>query len=371
VLIELDPTMTEAEQEHMKSDLMAAELEVARLRAALAGRTDAVAEYHPPEGASPAQVEMQRQFLISQSSEQNAKLAEIARQQSQKEAERETIAASIGKIQATIPVLQERVDVRKYLFDRALGSKITYLTEYQDLIGQQQDVAVQQSRLREADAAIAALKETREKTAAEYRRTLFDALAKAEQKAAGAAQDVVKAERRTRLQVLTAPVDGVVQQLAVHTVGGVVTPAQALAVVVPGESRLEIEAMLSNRDIGFIHAGQEAEIKVDTFNFTRYGLLHGEVLSVSSDAITRERQQSASNDRPSGAAQSGSEPRGQELEYAARISLDRTHMQVEDKLVKLGPGMAVTVEIKTGSRRIISYLLSPLARYKHEVLRER
>jgi hemolysin D len=151
----------------------------------------------------------------------------------------------------------------------------------------------------------------------------------------------------------------------------VVTPAQALAVVVPSDSQLEIEAMLSNRDIGFVHAGQEAEIKVDTFNFTRYGLLHGEVLSVSSDAITRERQQSASNDRPSGAAQSGSEPRGQELEYAARISLDRAHMQVEDKLVKLGPGMAVTVEIKTGARRIISYLLSPLARYKHEVLRER
>jgi hemolysin D len=129
--------------------------------------------------------------------------------------------------------------------------------------------------------------------------------------------------------------------------------------------------MLSNRDIGFVHPGQKAEIKVDTFNFTRYGLLHGEVLSVSSDAITRERQQSASNDRASGAAQNGSEPRGQELEYAARISLDRAHMQVEDKLVKLGPGMAVTVEIKTGSRRIISYLPSPLVRYKHEVLRER
>jgi hemolysin D len=170
---------------------------------------------------------------------------------------------------------------------------------------------------------------------------------------------------------VTAPVDGVVQQLAVHTVGGVVTPAQALAVVVPSENHLEIEAMVSNRDIGFIHAGQEAEIKVDTFNFTRYGLLRGEVLSVSSDAITRERQQSASNDRTAGAATSTSGPKGQELEYAARISLDRTDMQVDEKLVKLGPGMAVTVEIKTGSRRMISYLLSPLARYKQEALRER
>jgi hypothetical protein len=92
---------------------------------------------------------------------------------------------------------------------------------------------------------------------------------------------------------------------------------------------------------------------------------------VSSDAITRDTQQNAPNDRTAGAATSTSEPKGQELEYAARVSLDRTDMQVDEKLVKLGPGMAVTVEIKTGSRRIISYLLSPLAKYRREALRER
>src|SRR5437879_2944324 len=326
VLIELDPTMTDADQERQKSDLVAAELDVARLRAGRAA--DPLSAFRPPQSASAAQIEMHRQFLVSQRAEQSAKLAEIERQQSQKQAERSTISASVAKLQATIPVLQERVDIRKTLLDKALASKITYLSEYQDLVGLQQDLAVQQSRLHEADAAIALLGETREKTAAEYRRTTYDGLAKAEQKAASVAQDVIKAEQRTKLQHLTAPVDGVVQQLAVHTVGGVVTPAQALAVVVPSESQLEIEAMLSNRDIGFVHPGQEAEIKIDTFNFTRYGLLHGEVLSVSSDAITRDRQQSATNERASGAAPSGSEPKGQELEYAARISLDRTHMQV-------------------------------------------
>ncbi|MBR1229053.1 MULTISPECIES: HlyD family type I secretion periplasmic adaptor subunit [unclassified Bradyrhizobium] len=369
VLIELDPTMTEADQERQKSDLLAAELEVARLRAALAA--DPLAAFRPPQSASAAEVEMHRQFLISQRAEQNAKLAEIERQLGQKEAERATTSASAAKLQATIPVLQERVDIRKGLVEKALASKVIYLSEYQELVGLQQDLLLQQSRLLEADAATALLKETKERTAAEYRRTTYDALAKAEQKAANAAQEVVKADRRTKLQRLTAPVDGIVQQLAVHTVGGVVTPAQALAVVVPSDSQLEIEAMLSNRDIGFVHPGLKAEIKVDTFNFTRYGLLHGDVLSVSSDAITRDRPQSGSNDRGSGTAQSSSEPKGQELEYAARISLDRPEMQVEDKLVKLGPGMAVTVEIKTGTRRIISYLLSPLARYKQESMRER
>ena len=368
VLIELDPTMTEADNERQKSDHIAAELDVARLRAALA--EDPLAAFRPPQSANAAEIEMHRQFLISQRAEQNAKLAEIERQQAQKEAERATTSASVAKLQATIPVLQERVDIRKNLVDKALASKVVYLSEYQELVGLQQDLVLQQSRLREADAAVALLKETREKTAAEFRRATYDALAKAEQKTASAAQEVIKAERRTKLQRLAAPVDGVVQQLAVHTVGGVVTPAQALAVVVPSQSQLEIEAMLSNRDIGFVHPGQKAEIKVDTFNFTRYGLLHGEVLSVSSDAITRDRQ-GASNDRALGAATNSSEPKGQELEYAARVSLDRAAMQVDEKLVKLGPGMAVTVEIKTGSRTMMSYLLSPLARYKQESLRER
>jgi hemolysin D len=371
VLIGLDPTMSKAELDHFKSDLMSAQLDIARLRAAVAGNADPVEDFHPPAEASATLVEMQRQFLISQATEQKAKLTEIDRQSAQKEAERATIKATTEKLNATIPLLQQRVDVRKYLADKELGSKIQYLTDLQDLVGQQQDLLVQQSRYREADAAVAALAETRVKVQSEYRRTLFDDLAKAEQKAGGLVEDVKKASERTKLQLLTAPVDGVVQQLAVHTVGGVVTPAQVLAVVVPIDSHLEIEAMVSNRDIGFVHAGQEAEIKIDTFNFTRYGLLHGKVLNVSSDAITRQKPQDNSNNKNLGNESESSEPRGQEMIYAARVSLDQNQMQIEDKLVNLSPGMAVTVEIKTGSRRIISYLLSPVLKYKQESLRER
>jgi hemolysin D len=163
-----------------------------------------------------------------------------------------------------------------------------------------------------------------------------------------------------------------VQQLAVHTEGGVVTPAQIVMSVVPADSHLEIEAMVSNHDIGFVREGQDAEIKIDTFNFTRYGLLHGKVLTVSQDAILRDKPQEKSGDKPqTGAESDTSEPKGQELIYSARVSLDQTQMQIDDRLVSLAPGMAVTVEIKTGSRRVIEYLLSPLLRHKQEALRER
>jgi hemolysin D len=371
VLLELDPTINSAELEHLRSDRLAARLEAARLRAVLDGGNDPLAHFKPPEGAPADLVGVQRRFLVSQAAEQAAKIAEIDRQIAQKEAERATTQASIDKLKATIPPLEERVGIRKQLFNEKLGSKLLYLSELQDLVSARQDVLVQQSRYGEAAAAIAALVESRNKAVAEYQRAVSDELVKAEQKAAGLAQDIIKAEERTRLQKLTAPVDGVVQQLAMHTIGGVVTPAQTLMIIVPSESHLEVEAMISNRDIGFIESGQEAAIKIDTFNFTRYGVLHGKVLNVSLDAITRDKPQDRNSEKSLGAETTSSEPRGQELIYLARISLDRTQMQVDSKKVNLAPGMAVTVEIKTGQRTIISYLLSPLMRYRQESLRER
>ena len=369
VLIELDPTINQGEIDHLRGDLQSAQLDIARLRAALADTDDPVAAFRPPEGANPAMIAMQRQFLVAQIAEHKAKIAALDGQKDQKQAELATIAATIDKLEAVIPTIQERVNIRKSLNE--YGSRLQYFEVLQQLTESQQERLVQKSHSHEAQSAVAAITETRGQTVAEYRRTLFGELTEAERKAAGLAADLSKAQERTKLQLLTAPVSGMVQQLAVHTVGGVVTPAQTLLVIVPGDSRLEIEAMVSNRDIGFVHAGDEVEIKVDTFDFTRYGLLHGQVLSISSDSIVRDAPGDRSTDKPAGTSSATSEPKGLELTYAARISLDRTQMQVEDKMVNLSPGMAVTAEIKTGSRRIIGYLLSPLMKYKLESLRER
>jgi hemolysin D len=371
VLIELDPTTNAADRDRLRGDLLAEQLNVARLRAALGGNEDALADFAPPANADPTLIAVQHQLLLNQVAEHRAKGAALGRQQAQKEAEQATTAATIHKLETIIPVIQPRVDVRRMLMEKDLGSKLAYLETLQLLIEHQKELGVQKSHLREAEAAVAAIRETRRQVEAEFRRALSDELAKSEQKAIGLAQELIKAEQKTRLQQLTTPVDGIVQQLAIHTIGGVVTPAQALLVVVPSDSRLEIEALVPNRDIGFVQPGQQAEIKVDTFNFTRYGLLHGAVLSVSQDAIIRDRRQDRADDRSLGAQNDSSEPRGQELNYSARISLDATKMQIDGRVVNLSPGMAVTVEIKTGSRQILGYLLSPLLRYRHETLRER
>ncbi len=374
LLIELDPTMDRAEQEHLHSDLVAAQIDIARLRAGLSGAADPLTEFHPPADADPALVANERQLLIDQTTEQRAKLSALDRQAAEKAAERATASATIDKIAAEIPLQRQRVDMREQLLVKGLESKILYLQEAQDLAANQKELLVQESHMNEAEAALQALVEERAQAVSEYRHSLADDLVKAYAKAAGLTQDLIKAARKTGLQRLTAPVDGTVQQLAIHTIGGVVTPAQALLVVVPADSHLEIEAMVSNRDIGFVHPGQRADIKIDTFNYTRYGLLHGEVESVSADAVTPDRREDDPNARPTGldkSAAASTDTGAKEPVYAARVSVDKAAMVVDDKSVNLTPGMAVTVEIKTGSRHIISYLLSPLLRYGHESLRER
>jgi hemolysin D len=367
ILIELDPTMNQADLDHQRNDLMAAKLDIARLTAALESETNPDARFEPPQGATPEQVRMGEQFLAGQVSQFRSKLASLAGDEAQKRAELESQKVSIGKIQTLLPLMEERTQMRKTLFDHQTGSKLAYLENLQELLSSQQDLEVQTSRLKEAEAAVTASKAKLEETRTEFHRQNLNDLTEATRKANGLAQDVAKSEQRTRFQGLTAPIDGTVQQLAVHSVGGVVTPAQTLLSIVPADSKLEIEAMVDNQDIGFVHAGQDAEIKVDTFNFTRYGLLHGKVVTLSQDAIPREGAGKSDPPKQPGASDGAtSEPA-----YAARVSLDQTQMQVDDKLVNLSPGMAVTVEIRTGTRRIIDYLLSPILRHSQESLRER
>lgn len=175
-------------------------------------------------------------------------------------------------------------------------------------------------------------------------------LAAAETRAHSLSKELTKAETRADQRTLKAPIAGVVQQLAVHTIGGVVTPAQQLMIVVPIEDRLEVEAWVENKDIGFVDPKQIAEIKVDAFPFTKFGTIDGEIQSLSLDAVPLENVGHV---------------------YAARVSMAKSDILVGNKVVKLSPGMTVSVEIKTGKRRLIEYFLNPLLRGIKETARER
>jgi hemolysin D len=360
-LIALDPTVADADSERVARELMQTKLDSARLRTLI----EPGAVFKAPDGVSPSLAFVAQRLAEAQAAEQTAKLAALDRQIAQRKAEAASIASTITRLNTELPLLTQRVDIRHALAEKQLTSKLVMLEAEQQQVSMTHEIKVQTDKLAEAEAGSAALEREKARSEAEFARTVLTSLTEAETKAAGLEQEAIKLAQKTALQTLRAPVDGRVQQLQVHTVGGVVTPAQQLMAIVPDEGGLEVEARIENKDVGFVQVGQSVEVKVEAFNFTRYGLLHGKVIDITRDAV----------EQPQGAA-----PREGEMAeqapppgsvYIARVTLDRTSIDTERGVTEVGPGMAVTAEIKTGQRRVIQYILSPLSRYAHEAARER
>ncbi len=351
VLIELDATAAASDSERLRNEALTAQLEAMRAQAMLSALTNG----KPPQlgaidGGNAERMLAEQGQLFGQYQEYQAHQLQLQAEIAHHRAELQTTQEQVVKLEQTVPIAQRRAeDYRKLLKDNFI-SRHGYLDREQVRIEQEQDLAVSQARVREIRATLAEVQSRQATLAAETRRQLLDQHNLAAQKASSLEQELNKAEQHSRLMHLTAPVAGVVQQLAVHTVGGVVTPAQALMVIVPYDNTLEIEAMLPNKDIGFVNPGQDAEVKVEAFPYTKYGTLHGKITQVSSDAIADEKLG---------------------LIYAAKVHLDKDTLNVGNKIVRLTPGMAVTVEVKTGTRRVIEYFLSPLIQYSSESLRER
>lgn len=347
-LIELDATSSGADQQRLSNELMTAQLDAARLRALSA--TTPESAFTVPAHADRTQAALQKQMLRNQLEEQAARLSALDSAITQRQAEYVTTQDTVAKLEATLPLITQRTQSLKNLADKKLVAENSYLELEQQRLEQHHDLATQRNRLKEITAAIASAEQQRLALHAEFRRATLTELAKTEERITALQQEFIKAQQRTTLQRLTAPVSGVVQQLAIHTVGGVVTPAQQLMVIVPNEHTLEVEALVQNKDIGFVHIGQAAEIKIETFPFTKYGIIDAQIRHISNDAIADEKLG---------------------LIYAARVLMKKSVINVDGKQVNLTPGMVVTVEIKTGKRRLIEYFLSPLLQYGQESIRER
>lgn len=351
VLIELDTTKTAADTTRIANDFLSAVLQAERAKAMLAaivsGRSPIL---NPVQGAGAERLLQEQRVLEGQYGDFQAKLARIDAENTRREAELASTREVVTKLTRTAPIARRRAQDFKELVDKNFVSEHGYLDKLQTRIEQEADLATQRSRLKELAAALQEGRQQRMALIAETKRQALESLNEAEQKSTTYGQELIKADSHGKLMTLTAPVDGTVQQLAVHTVGGVVTPAQQLMMIVPKDNPIEVEAYVENKDIGFVNPGQEAVVKIETFPFTKYGTIEAKVTHLSNDAVNDEK-------------------RG--LIFPARVSLERTTIQVENKSVNLSPGMAVTVEVKTAQRRVIEYFLSPLLQYKDESLRER
>lgn len=349
-LVDLDPTLSGADLAQAQMALNNDLLDVARNQAiadALAGKG---LHFNPPEGLDRQVAATQRQLIAAQIAEVNATASGLESARRSALADAQGAQAQVAKLTETVPILaherENMLDLDKKGY--APGLRLLELQrQYRQEVGDR-DVAVAQRVKGEADARKFA--DQASETRALASRTALSDLAKAQADAILRREEVTKATAKSHFQRLTAPVDGTIQQLALHTIGGVVEPAKALMVVVPSRDGLEVEAKILNKDVGFVHPGQSVAIKLEAFPFTRYGTVAGHIVGVSKDAEQ--------------------DPKLGPI-YVARIALDRTNISVDGRTVPLAAGLAATADIRTGSRRIVSYLLSPLQTSVAQAGRER
>jgi hemolysin D len=354
VLVELEAaaTATAAETARIREALVSARLESARYDALAA----AIRRHRPPPALAPptdapeALVTSETRALQSQYQEHRARLAALDAEVAKRAAELRSARVLVEKLAQTLPIARRRAEDYKNLVSQNFISEHGYLDREQERIEKERDLAFQHAKAAELEAAVEETKKRRESLLAELERAAIDAMVEADKRAALLKQDLVKARTREQQQTLAAPVDGTVQQLAIHTVGGVVTPAQPLMVITPSDYRAEVEAMLENKDVGFVKPGQRVEVKVEAFPFTRYGTLPGTVSFVSNDAVADER-------------------RG--LLFQARVRLENASLRIEGRDVALTPGMAVSAEISTGKRSVLGFFLDPIRKTMDEGLKER
>ncbi|KQP12396.1 HlyD family type I secretion periplasmic adaptor subunit [Pseudorhodoferax sp. Leaf265] len=354
-LVTLDPTAAMADKVSVLEQFKAAQYEALRsstLLAAVQGRPSVFASFAQmlPKDWPVAEVQAARAQMDAEWGDIQARLAKFGSELDRRQAEIETARALLAKLEATLPLARQREEDFKKLSDQGFMAGHAGQDRTRERIELERDLATQHARLMEAQAAYRESDNARKAYLAEMRRALHDRHTRANLTRAQAVQEQAKAHQREKLTILSAPVAGTVQQLAVHTKGGVVTEAQVLMVIVPELAEVRAEVTLENKDIGFVSAGQEAEIKLETFNFTRYGTVPATVKLVTSDAV---------NDEKRGAV------------FPVTLQLHKFEIYVDGKKIKLSPGMNVTAEIKTEKRRVIEYLLSPVQRAKNESLRER
>ncbi len=351
LLLELDATDVEASLEQVRDELRATLNEQRRsnalLQALVRGQLDTATS---AELFDPVDWPLQEQLLRAAYDEISASASEVENAIERAKSSRTSAEEQVMKLESVLPLIQERTDGLEGLADKNLVSRSQYLELKQQLIEAEQDLKSQRASRQSAASQVSELSSRLSAMVARERSKILVELEELERRVDSLHQELTKASQATAHRTLSAPVDGVIQQLSVNTIGGVVTPAEQLMVIVPGDQHLEVEAMVLNKDIGFVHENQEAVVKLDAFPYTRYGHIMASVVTLSDDAVPIEDLG---------------------LAYTAKIELDKTWLLVEGRQVSLSPGMSVTVEIKTGKRRVIEFLLAPLLRYKSESARER
>jgi hemolysin D len=346
-LIELDTTIAAADLARIRKEIASYRLEMDRLLAEQEGRPFIPQKY---PGLEERDLEFQLRLYQSRLFEYQTKLASATAGIMQNQASLDSARSSYAKTKALYEIAKEREAKVAKLVAQDVVADFVLLDYREKRLEMEKELVEQADEIERLKWMLKQSRDTEENIRAGRIRDINDKLVEDGKALQADMEELKKAEEKIRLACITAPIDGRVSQLSVHTVGGVVTAAEPLLEVVPEDAKLQVEAWVANKDIGFIKKGQKAAIKIETFNFQRYGTLTGEVAEISPDAV---------DDKAKGRV------------YRVLLNLDQTLFFVNGQNVCLAPGMTATGEIKIKKKKIIDYFLDTFRKYRSEALRER
>jgi hemolysin D len=350
-LIEFNTTLTKSDRERQEQDYQRALATQWAYRVLLnAHSTGKAPDLGRPPPVSDAFIESARLLVAEKQNDYQNRREKYRKELAKRISEKNVLTVNLRSGQEKFTFRQKLAsDYEKMYAEQAISE-----FAWQEKARQAKDQTAENdqlvAQLAQADVSISEAKVQLQVLESEYHLGLGEKLREAEREAQTVRPELDKALNREKLLILTSPIEGEVQQLAVFGSGAVATAGQTLLAVVPKQVPTEIQIQIENRDIGFVKSGQAVQIKFDAFNYTRYGTLTGKITSISSDAVADDKGN---------------------LRYISRISLAQNHLDIDGKKVQIEPGMAVTAEIKTGSRRVISYFLSPIVKFTTESIRER
>ncbi len=273
-----------------------------------------------------------------------------------------------------VATLDERVRMRSTLIESSAGSRASVIDATEALQKEQAELSQYEGQLAAAHAALKVIETEMGKVMDAFVVDNVQRLSEASQRIEELEQELIQATERLDAMTIRSPIDGVVQASSISTVGQVISAGSELMRIVPGEATLEIEAYLPNRDIGFVSEGQIAVVKVEAFPFTRYGVIEGTVSRIAKDAIPEpdaQQLEGAATKELQSLVPVSNVQRIQNLVFPVSVQLSAQTIEVDGKEVPLSAGMAASVEIRTGERRILEYIFSPLAEISSQAMQER
>jgi membrane fusion protein, hemolysin D len=377
VLVELDRSTALADVEGARAELSSARAEILRRKTALAAARTHIFDPPPaidwPDDVAPALRDREDRVLAADLGQLAATQASFAAERAQKTAERDKLADTIATQKNLVATLQERVDMRTKLMQEKVGAKAAVIDATETLQYQITQQAKQEEELASLSAGLEVVSRDAEKAVQAFVSDDAEKLGDAERRVEEVEQRLAKAEAELDRLTLRAPIAGRVQSSIITNVGQVVASGQEIMRVVPEASGLEIEAYVRNRDIGFVSVGQEAVIKVESFPFARYGAIHAHVVRIAKDAIPEPDASAIEGDpaRASNASGFAGGERTQNLVFPVVLEPEAATIMVDGVAEPLTSGMAVTVELKTGHRRMLEYLFAPLVEVASKAMRER